>query len=160
MLMLIIALACATGSPDSSPASPVRSAADYPWAYPGDGIPPLSSTDTIEWPGGLVQTVIEPGDGPIPREGAMVAIHFNGWLAESGKLIDSSAISGKPVQFLLGQGRVLQGWDQGISKMRVGERSRFQVPSELAFKKYGSPDGTVPPHADIVYDIWLVAAAD
>jgi FK506-binding protein 2 len=84
-----------------------------------------------------------------------ISTHYTGWLRQNGVVFDSSVSRGMPYTFTLGTGQVIQGWENGLVAMCVGERRRLTVPSDLGYGTVGS--GTsVPPGATLVYDIELL----
>ncbi|HZX49845.1 MAG TPA: FKBP-type peptidyl-prolyl cis-trans isomerase [Candidatus Paceibacterota bacterium] len=88
----------------------------------------------------------EPGD--------TVAVHYEGRL-EDGTVFDSSRAKGAPIQFTLGAGDVIAGWDQGIQGMKVGEKKQLVIPPELAYGERGFMD-VIPPNATLLFDVELV----
>lgn len=98
---------------------------------------------------------IEEGTGPQPQEGDVVAVHYTGWLA-NGTKFDSSYDRGEPIEFPLGTGAVIPGWDMGIATMKVGGKRRLTIPPELAYGKRGYP-GVIPPNAVLIFECHLVA---
>lgn len=93
------------------------------------------------------------GDGKVAVKGALITTQYTGWLAD-GSEFDSSWSRGKPFQCVIGTGRVIKGWDQGLMGMRVGGKRKLQVPAHLA---YGERTlGTIPPHADLTFEIELL----
>ncbi|MBK4991582.1 FKBP-type peptidyl-prolyl cis-trans isomerase [Pseudomonas sp. S36] len=93
------------------------------------------------------------GDGKVAVKGALITTQYTGWLAD-GSEFDSSWSRGKPFQCVIGTGRVIKGWDQGLMGMRVGGKRRLQVPAHLA---YGERTlGAIPPHADLTFEIELL----
>ena len=97
---------------------------------------------------------IEEGSGAKPQRGQKVAVHYVGTLAD-GTEFDNSLNRGQPIQFQLGVGRVIPGWDQGIALMREGGKATLIIPPELAYGKRGSP-GAIPPNATLTFDVELV----
>ena len=81
---------------------------------------------------GMKVETIAAGAGQAPRRGDTVTVHYTGWLADGTKF-DSSVDRGEPFSFVLGAGQAIQGWDQGIGAMRVGEKARLTIPPELAY---------------------------
>ncbi|NVJ27918.1 MULTISPECIES: FKBP-type peptidyl-prolyl cis-trans isomerase [Myxococcus] len=99
------------------------------------------------------QDLGEPGAGDVATAGKRVYVHYTGWLPD-GKKFDSSA--GKsPIDFTLGQGSVIDGWDQGIVGMRVGGKRRLVIPSSLGYGAQGS-SGAIPPYSVLVFDTELI----
>lgn len=96
---------------------------------------------------------LQPGDGKAAVKGALITTQYTGWLAD-GSEFDSSWSRGKPFQCVIGSGRVIKGWDQGLMGMRVGGKRKLIVPSHLA---YGERTvGLIPPHSDLTFEIELL----
>ncbi|BCD87268.1 peptidyl-prolyl cis-trans isomerase [Pseudomonas solani] len=96
---------------------------------------------------------IHPGDGKAVVKGALITTHYNGWL-EDGTLFDSSIEKGRPFQCVIGTGRVIKGWDQGLMGMQVGGKRKLQVPAHLA---YGERQvGKIPPNSNLLFEIELL----
>lgn len=87
--------------------------------------------------------------------GQTVDVHYSGYLRDNGKQFDSSYSRGTPISFRLGSGQVIQGWDQGLVGMCVGEERKIHIPSKLAYGERGIP-GVIPKNADLVFDVKLV----
>ena len=98
--------------------------------------------------------VTKEGDGPQPAEGDTVRVHYTGML-EDGTVFDSSIDRGEPIEFPLGQGFVIPGWEIGIAEMHVGEQAVLTIPSALAYGPQGSPP-TIPPDATLIFEVELV----
>ena len=103
---------------------------------------------------GLQYTELEAGDGPAPQPGDIVSIHIRGML-EDGTEFDSTYSRDEPIQFALGQGMVLPGWDEGIALMKVGEKARLVIPPELAFGEQGYRD-LIPPDETLTFEVELL----
>ena len=86
---------------------------------------------------------ITTGDGPPPKHGDTVTVHYTGWLTDGTKF-DSSVDRDEPFDFVLGTGQVIPGWDQGVATMRVGDKVRLTIPPDLAYGEAGYP-GAIPP---------------
>ena len=86
--------------------------------------------------------------------GDVVLAHYEGRL-EDGTVFDSSYGRGEPLRFTLGVGQVIQGWDEGIRGMRVGEKKALVIPPEEAYGEQGVP-GVIPPNATLYFDVELV----
>lgn len=98
----------------------------------------------------------EPAECPIKAsKGDVVSVHYTGRLRDSGEVFDSSYSRGVPIQFQLGYGQVISGWDQGILGMCVGEGRKLQIPSELGYGSRGAGN-VIPPNADLVFETELV----
>jgi FKBP-type peptidyl-prolyl cis-trans isomerase len=104
---------------------------------------------------GLRYKIIQKGDGPKAEKGKTVAVHYEGSL-ESGQVFDSSYSRKQPIEFPLGMGQVIPGWDEGISLLQVGDKARFVIPSELAYGSRGA-GGVIPPNATLIFDVELVS---
>jgi len=109
----------------------------------------LTTTDT-----GLQYAIVQPGDGPIAEAGDRVTVHYTGWL-EDGTMFDSSLRRGAPIDFVLGQGRVIAGWDEGVAGMQVGEKRQLRIPSDLGYGAAGSAPA-IPPNATLIFDVELL----
>jgi peptidylprolyl isomerase len=96
----------------------------------------------------------EAGSGEIARPGDRVAVHYTGTLAD-GTVFDSSYERGQPIEFVLGQGMVIPGWEQGIALMREGGKATLIIPPQLAYGPQGSPP-TIPPDATLTFEVELV----
>ncbi|MBF4466156.1 peptidylprolyl isomerase [Flavobacterium sp. LC2016-12] len=103
---------------------------------------------------GLRYKMIQKGDGKKAEAGKTVAVHYEGSL-ENGKVFDSSYPRKKPIEFRLGQGQVIEGWDEGIALLQVGDKARFVIPSDLAYGPSGA-GGVIPPHATLIFDVELM----
>lgn len=117
--------------------------------------PPPVSGDTVATESGLQYIVIAEGDGVTPQPGQTVSVHYTGWFTDGNKF-DSSVDTGKPFQFPLGQRRVIAGWDEGVALMRVGDKRRFIVPSDLAYGERGHSAG-IPPNTVLIFDVELLS---
>ncbi|MRX41057.1 peptidylprolyl isomerase [Flavobacterium sp. LC2016-23] len=103
---------------------------------------------------GLRYKMIQKGDGKRAEAGKTVAVHYEGSL-ETGKVFDSSYPRKKPIEFRLGQGQVIEGWDEGIALLQVGDKARFVIPSHLAYGSAGA-GGVIPPNATLIFDVELM----
>jgi peptidyl-prolyl cis-trans isomerase A (cyclophilin A) len=103
---------------------------------------------------GLRYKMIQKGDGKKAEAGKTVSVHYEGSL-ENGKVFDSSYPRKKPIEFRLGQGQVIEGWDEGIALLQVGDKARFVIPSDLAYGAAGA-GGVIPPNATLIFDVELM----
>ena len=98
---------------------------------------------------------VKAADGVVATKGKTVSVHYTGTLT-NGTKFDSSLDRGQPIEFLLGAGMVIKGWDQGIEGMKVGGKRKLTIPPELAYGARGTPGGPIPPNATLVFDVELV----
>lgn len=98
---------------------------------------------------------ITSGDGASPKRGDTVMVHYTGWLTDGTKF-DSSVDRNEPFGFVLGTGQVIQGWDQGVATLRVGDKARLTIPPELAYGEAGYP-GAIPPNATLIFEVELLS---
>ncbi len=96
----------------------------------------------------------EPGTGAEATPGSTVSVHYEGRLLD-GTVFDSSYERGEPIEFVLGEGQVIRGWDEGINLMRVGGKARLVIPSHLAYGERGAGQ-TIPPFSTLIFDVELV----
>lgn len=103
---------------------------------------------------GLRYKMIQKGNGKKAENGKTVAVHYEGSL-ETGKVFDSSYPRKKPIEFRLGQGQVIEGWDEGILLLHVGDKVRFVIPPHLGYGSQGA-GGAIPPNATLIFDVELM----
>lgn len=104
---------------------------------------------------GLYFISIEEGNGKQAKAGDMVEVHYTGALI-SGKVFDSS-LGKNPIQFQLGTGRVIPGWDEGIAMMKVGGKAKLIIPSKIGYGSRGAGD-VIMPYSTLVFDVELISA--
>lgn len=104
---------------------------------------------------GLYWVVNKEGTGDKPAQGTMISVHYTGRLLANDKKFDSSYDRGEPIQFAVGTGRVIKGWDQALANMRKGEKRTLIIPPDLAYGSQGA-GGVIPPDAWLVFDVELV----
>lgn len=95
------------------------------------------------------------GAGATPKRGDTVTVHYTGWLTDGTKF-DSSVDRDEPFSFVLGTGQVIQGWDQGVASLRVGDKARLTIPPQLAYGQQGYP-GAIPGNATLIFEVELLA---
>ncbi|MFK7900410.1 MAG: FKBP-type peptidyl-prolyl cis-trans isomerase [Cyclobacteriaceae bacterium] len=93
-------------------------------------------------------------DGAKAQKKNMVSVHYTGKLLD-GSVFDSSVQRGTPLDFTLGVGQVIAGWDEGIALLNKGEKATLYIPSDLAYGARGA-GGVIPPHADLIFEVELV----
>jgi len=94
------------------------------------------------------------GTGAQPQAGDYVSVHYVGTLTD-GTEFDSSRKRGEPIEFPIGEGRVIQGWDQGIAQLKVGGKAILTIPPELGYGARGAGN-VIPPNATLVFEVELV----
>lgn len=99
-----------------------------------------------------------PADGSVAKAGDTVWVHYTGKLADTGKEFDSSKGPGRgePIDFVLGAGRVIKGWEEGIAGMKIGDKRQLTIPATLGYGASGTPGGPIPPNATLVFDVELM----
>ncbi|MCE3231143.1 MAG: FKBP-type peptidylprolyl isomerase [Alphaproteobacteria bacterium] len=112
-------------------------------------------SQTITTASGLqyVDTVV--GDGESPQKGQRVSVHYRGAL-EDGTSFDNSYDRGAPLQFMIGVGQVIAGFDEGLATMAVGGKRRLHIPAALGYGATGA-GSTIPPHSNLIFDVELVS---
>ena len=103
---------------------------------------------------GLRYQLIQKGSGKQPQKGQVVSVHYKGQLTD-GTVFDSSYKRNQPIEFPIGTGQVIPGWDEGIALLKEGDKARFVIPSELAYGNQGA-GGVIPPGATLIFDVELV----
>lgn len=103
---------------------------------------------------GLRYQIIQKGDGVKAEKGKKVSVHYEGQLP-NGKVFDSSYKRKQPIDFQLGVGQVIEGWDEGVALLQVGDKARFVIPSDLAYGSSGA-GGVIPPNATLIFDVELM----
>lgn len=104
---------------------------------------------------GLYYVVDAKGNGPKAENGKTVKVHYAGKL-QDGTEFDNSFKRGEPIEFQLGVGRVIKGWDEGIGMMSVGDKYKLIIPYQLGYGEAGYP-GAIPPKAALIFDTELVS---
>ncbi|MCB0211182.1 MAG: FKBP-type peptidyl-prolyl cis-trans isomerase [Anaerolineae bacterium] len=126
-------------------------------AEPNDAEAASNLEDVETTSSGLQYVVLEEGTGESPGEGSLVSVHYTGTL-EDGTVFDSSRNRGQPIEFALGKGEVIPGWDEGIALMKEGGKARLIIPPDLAYGEQGA-GGVIPPNATLVFDVELVSVS-
>lgn len=144
----------------AAPVAPVDAVqpAPVPPAEPAPALPPMSVVPELA---PLVKTDTRIGKGKQAGAGAKVVVHYTGYLYTGdaqrprGRKFDSSHDRGEPLSFILGTGRVIKGWDQGLDGMKVGGKRTLIIPSHMAYGERGA-GSVIKPGADLVFDVQLV----
>merc|ERR1740117_1102060 len=100
--------------------------------------------------------VTKVGTGASPKKGDKLSMHYTGTLASNGKKFDSSRDRNSPFSFTIGVGQVIKGWDEGVIKMSLGERSNLKISSDFGYGEAGA-GADIPANADLNFDVELIA---
>ena len=112
----------------------------------------MDSTTTTD--SGLQYRDLAVGTGEAASQGATAFVHYTGWLMDGTKF-DSSLDRGQPLDFVIGQGRVIAGWEEGVATMKVGGKRELIIPPNLAYGDRGAA-GVIPPGATPKFEVELV----
>ena len=125
----------------------------------GSFTPAAAQAKTMTTASGLQITDSVVGTGASPKSGQTCVMHYTGWLyvnGVKGKKFDSSVDRNEPFEFPIGMGRVIRGWDEGVSTMKVGGKRTLIIPPELGYGARGAA-GVIPPNATLIFDVELLA---
>ncbi|MGK5543666.1 FKBP-type peptidyl-prolyl cis-trans isomerase [Streptomyces sp. URMC 127] len=116
----------------------------------------------IDFPEGPAPTDLEiteiwEGDGAVAKAGDFVKVHYVGVAFSTGEEFDASWNRGKPLEFKLGAGQVIEGWDKGIQGMKVGGRRKLVIPAHLAYGERGAGGGVIAPGETLIFVCDLIA---
>lgn len=114
----------------------------------------VKGLDTLKTASGLKYIVLNHTDNQQAAVGNTVKVHYTGYL-ESGEIFDSSVEREQPIEFELGKGMVIPGWEEGLLKLRQGEKARLIIPYQLAYGDAGRPP-KIPGKANLIFDVELV----
>jgi peptidylprolyl isomerase len=146
---LTVPLAACGGDEEEASPTPTTPATQV------EGGPPAVSGEPTVTASGLQFIDIEVGTGDSPQSGQTVEVHYTGWLADGTKF-DSSLDRGEPFSFVIGAGRVIAGWDEGVASMKVGGKRRLIIPPELGYGEQGYPP-IIPANAELTFDVEMLA---
>ncbi len=123
---------------------------------PGNPVDPYPEEDSSfhTTTSGLQYYIVEQSEGEMIQSGNTVTVHYTGYLLD-GNIFDSSVKRGSPNDFTVGVGNIIPGLDEGLRLMKVGEKFRFIIPSDLAYGDQGSFP-VIPPNSTIIFDIEVV----
>ncbi|MBT4414817.1 MAG: peptidylprolyl isomerase [Flavobacteriaceae bacterium] len=108
----------------------------------------------LETDSGLRYTVLSKGNGDSPNKGDLVKVHYKGQLLDE-TVFDSSYKRNEPIEFKVGIGQVIPGWDEGIMLLKKGDKARFVIPSNLAYGESGA-GGVIPPNSTLIFEVELL----
>jgi len=103
---------------------------------------------------GLKYEDMQLGEGAQAEDGQTVSVHYTGWLTDGTKF-DSSVDRNQPFEFPLGKQRVIRGWDEGVSGMKVGGKRKLTIPAHLGYGASGA-GGVIPPNATLIFEVELL----
>lgn len=133
--------------------APATQAQDKPMTTPAPATAPSSDLKIVD---------VQVGTGREAESGKAAMVHYTGWLYDEkasgnkGKQFDSSTARGVPFGFVLGVGRVIKGWDQGVAGMKVGGKRTLIIPPQLAYGAKDVGNGLIPANSTLLFDIELV----
>lgn len=122
-----------------------------PTAEPPTSVNPDDYTTTDS---GLQYYFLEEGNGEMPELGEVASVSFAGWVEGGSKFGDSQ--DGVPLEFVVGEGQILPGWDEMVLLMQVGDVVQFILPPELGLGEAGSGNGVIPPNATLIFEMELI----
>jgi peptidylprolyl isomerase len=149
-LLLMLAIVAAPANAQTRRRRPTtRRPAPTKTAQPA--CPPSAAITT---PTGLTYLITRHGPGRQPQAGETVVVHYTGTLTDGTKF-DSSRDRGSPIEFALGQGQVIKGWDEALAQLHVGDQAVLIIPPTLGYGARGA-GGAIPPDATLIFIVELV----
>jgi FKBP-type peptidyl-prolyl cis-trans isomerase len=149
MAIIVAISSVAGGAQETAPAkkAPAKKAAT-------NSAPAKAAPAPVTTPSGLKYWELKVGTGAEAVKGKTVSVHYTGRFT-NGKIFDSS-VGKQPYQFVLGNREVIQGWDEGVSGMKVGGKRKLEIPPALAYGERGYP-GAVPPNSTLLFEVELMS---
>ena len=114
--------------------------------------------NAVKTSSGLQYIILTSSDGKKPQNGQKVSVNYSGFLLD-GTMFDSSYKRNKPFEFVLGQGRVIKGWDEGVALLNEGSKAKFIIPPNLAYGSRGA-GGLIPPNSTLIFEVELIEIID
>ena len=158
--LIVATMTAGCGQKSADDAATPEAAAVKPAAIEEAAVTDISNAEIIEITPGLTARVLRAGDGQVAEYGDNVVVHYTGWLFDDtaannrGDKFDSSVDRGEHFQFPLGAGRVIQGWDQGVAGMAIGELRELTIGPDMAYGDRGAGN-VIPPGATLVFEVEL-----
>lgn len=158
-LVITLSVLAACGKPDPETVEPPAEPAAA--VEPPEVSEPAADTNTIQITDGLAARILQEGSGDPAEVGEIAVVHYTGWLYDEsaennhGDKFDSSVDRDQPFSFMLGAGRVIKGWDQGVVGMKVGERRELTIAPEMGYGDRGAGN-VIPPGATLVFEVELL----
>jgi FKBP-type peptidyl-prolyl cis-trans isomerase len=125
------------------------------------GSPPAPASSKLDAKGKELQKIdVKVGSGAEAVKGKAVVVHYTGWLydpgtSQKGAKFDSSRDRNVPFGFVLGEGRVIRGWEEGVQGMKVGGQRTLIIPPDMGYGERGA-GGVIPPNATLIFDVELI----
>ncbi len=116
-----------------------------------------SLKDTVTTNSGLKYIILKKGSGEQAVVGKEVTVNYIGYLLD-GSEFDNSYKRGEPLKFVLGEGKVIKGWDEGIALMHIGDKFRLIIPPQLGYGERGA-GSVIPPNATLIFDTQLMSVS-
>ena len=110
----------------------------------------------------IKQDITVPAEGKVAEKGKAVLVNYTGWLYDpkakdqKGEQFDTSVGRATPFGFVIGAGRVIKGWDEGVPGMREGGKRRLIIPAAMAYGEKGAGNGKIPPNATLLFEVELI----
>jgi peptidylprolyl isomerase len=156
LVFTFAAVALAVNKPDSTKAAAADvTKKDATKAVVATGKAKVEKHDTVTTASGLKYIDIKVGNGAVPKAGQIIEAHYTGWLTD-GTMFQSSKDRGVPLSFPLGQGKVIKGWDEGFSTMKVGGVRKLIIAPALAYGASGRPP-VIPANATLIFEVELLS---
>ena len=113
------------------------------------------SDSTVTTSSGLQYEVLTSGDGTAASAGDTAVVHYTGWLVDDTKF-DSSVYRGEPFELAIGQGNVIEGWDEAVALMKIGDKWKLTIPPDLAYGDRSIGGGLIPAGSTLIFEVELL----